>query len=109
MVATENRTSLVAAAGVAGVTASTRAEVKDQLERRYANVNDSTALEVIRLCYIKTGTAGATGDAGDRQGSAAPVDVSKLRSYPSRDAVTLRFVNRLQRTKRASPVDRSRR
>jgi tRNA A-37 threonylcarbamoyl transferase component Bud32 len=92
LVATANRASLAAAAAVAGVTASTAAEVKDQLEVRYASVDDPTALEVIRVCYIKTG--------GDRPDAAAPLDVSQLRSAPSRDPVTLRFVNRRPRSVR---------
>ncbi|MBX3216357.1 MAG: hypothetical protein KF850_30235 [Labilithrix sp.] len=56
-VASDSSQSLSAAAGTAGVTASTQADVKDKLERHYATVSDNNTLEVIRNCYAKTGTA----------------------------------------------------
>jgi len=53
-VASDNARSLSAAAGVAGATASTQAEVKDKLEKRYATVSDANALEIIRHCASST-------------------------------------------------------
>lgn len=45
---------LSAAAGVAGVTASTQAEVQEKLEQSYAKVCVANALEIIRACHAKT-------------------------------------------------------
>jgi hypothetical protein len=53
-VASDSAKSLSAAAGVAGVTASTQGEVKDKLEKRYATVSDQNALEIVRDCNTKT-------------------------------------------------------
>lgn len=53
-VASDNSRSLSAAAGAAGVTASTQADVKDKLEKRYATVSDTNAQEIIHDCYAKT-------------------------------------------------------
>lgn len=54
-VASDNSRSLSAAAGAAGVTASTQADVKEKLERRYATVSDANSQEIIHNCYAKTG------------------------------------------------------
>jgi hypothetical protein len=56
MVASNSAKQLSAAAGVAGVTASTQAEVKDKLEKSYAKVSDENSLEIIHECDSKTGT-----------------------------------------------------
>jgi hypothetical protein len=53
-VASDSAKSLSAAAGVAGVTASTQGEVKDKLEKRYATVSDQNVLEIVRDCNTKT-------------------------------------------------------
>src|SRR5258708_5461235 len=44
-VASDNSRSLAAAAGAVGVTASTQADVKDKLEKRYATMSDTNTLE----------------------------------------------------------------
>jgi hypothetical protein len=53
-VATNSARQLSAAAGVAGVTANTQAEVQDKLEKSYAKVSDANAQEIIRDCRSKT-------------------------------------------------------
>jgi hypothetical protein len=66
-VASDNSRSLAAAAGAAGVTASTQADVKDRLEKRYATVSDANAQEIIHNCYAKTSTNPVAGkDAASR-------------------------------------------
>jgi hypothetical protein len=62
-VASDNSKSLAAAAGAAGVTASTQADVKDRLEKRYATASDANALEIIHNCYSQTASLGSTAEA----------------------------------------------
>jgi hypothetical protein len=53
-VASNSAKELSAKAGVAGVTASTQAEVQDKLEKSYSKVSDANALEIIHDCRNKT-------------------------------------------------------
>ena len=48
--------------GGAGASASSQADVKDKLERRYATQSDANSLEIIRHCYSRAG-APLTSDA----------------------------------------------
>ena len=58
-VSNEDQRSLSAAAGFAGVRASTQGEVRDKLEKKYASVSDANALEIIHACDKRTAASGA--------------------------------------------------
>ncbi len=70
-VASNTSQALSAAAGVAGVTASTQAEVQDKLEKNYATVSDANVLEIIHDCHNKT---------APRDEASAPSDVNNARA-----------------------------
>lgn len=72
-VASDNSKSLSAAAGAAGVTASTEADVKAKLEKRYATVSDTNALEIIRNCQARTSTSSAAGTGSSDQNAEFPL------------------------------------
>jgi hypothetical protein len=75
-VASNSAKALSAAAGVAGVTASTQAEVQDKLEKSYEKVSDANVLEIIHDCRSKTAqpadTAGASSPSSSEMAVASP-------------------------------------
>jgi hypothetical protein len=68
-VASNSAKGLSAAAGIAGVTASTQAEVQDKLEKTYNSVSDANALEIIHDCRNKTAPGGEVVGAPSGPGS----------------------------------------
>ena len=82
-VASDTSRSLSAAAGTAGVTASTQADVKDKLERRYSTVSDNNTLEIIKNCYSKTASAGGAST------SASPEVLVPARAFARSKAVAV--------------------
>jgi hypothetical protein len=78
-VASNTNKSLSAAAGLAGVTASTQADVMDKLERRYSSVSDANALEIIHNCYEKTAVVAqpVAAPASRSEASTAPAPVEE--------------------------------
>lgn len=75
-VAADSARSLSAAAGAAGVSASSQAEVRDKLERSYAQLSDANTLEIIRNCYTSTNrldsaTSASQGSAQSRADTAS--------------------------------------
>jgi hypothetical protein len=71
-VASNSSKELSAAAGLAGVTASTQAEVQEKLERNYARVSDANALEIIHDCRAKTSADVARVDSPSESDPAPP-------------------------------------
>jgi hypothetical protein len=82
-VASDSAKSLSAAAGLAGVTASTQGEVKDKLEKRYGTVSDQNALEIVRDCNTKTASR-AEVVASDSETAAAPSQAAGPSLVPAR-------------------------
>jgi TPR repeat protein len=95
-VAAENAQSLSAAAGVAGATATTQAQVQDQLEKKYSSVSDANVLEIIHNCYSKTGaSAVAVAEQQGSGGASAAASASPSSSSSPCGTMTLEDCNNL--------------
>jgi hypothetical protein len=84
-VASDSAKSLSAAAGVAGLTASTKGEVKDSLEKKYAPLSDQNALEVVRTCDTKTAPR-SDGEAHQAQSPSGNADLPTTSETPTSPA-----------------------